>query len=132
VRSLLKRDLGDAIRIESDKEIWYCPDNTCEIYYAAQTHPDFPSYVYMHLFHKSTYAYLNLSFGEVKSFRSLAVEEPNVRKTVLKYCPSKTDEPDCILSGMESKLDISTCFGRYDEGGFWGCDQFREKALNKN
>lgn len=132
VRELLKRDLGDAIEIESYKEIWYCPDNTCEIYSAKESNPDFPGYVYLHLFHKSTYAYLDLSGGDSKSFRaSAAADEPKIRKTLTKYCSSNTADADCILSGMESKLGISTCFGRYDEGGFWGCDQFREKALKK-
>jgi len=131
-RTLLKKALGDAIEIESDKEIWYCPDNTCEIYSAKESNPDFPAYVYLHLFHKSTYAYLNLSVGDTKSFRAAtAADEPEIRKKLTKYCSSGTADSDCILGGMESKLGISTCFGRYDEGGFWGCDQFREKALQK-
>jgi hypothetical protein len=32
VLSLLKRDLGETIEVHSDKEIWYCPDNTCAMY----------------------------------------------------------------------------------------------------
>ncbi len=131
VASLLKRDLGDAIEVYSDKEVWYCPDNTCEIYSSIKAHPDFPGYVYLHLYHQSGYKYLDLSFGDVKAFRITAVEEPEVRKNLINYCPSSTPDPDCILSGMQKELDVSVCFGRYDEDGFWGCDKFREKALKR-
>lgn len=131
VRTLLKRDLADSIEIYSNKEIWYCPDNTCEIYSASEAHSDFTAYVYMHLFHQSSYNYLDLSFGEVKAFRSTAVEEPEIRKSLALYCPDNSNEPACISNGMQEKLGISTCFGRYDEGGFWGCDQFRERAVTR-
>lgn len=127
VCSLLKRDLDDAIKIYSNKEIWYCPDNTCEIYLASEDNPDFPAYVYMHLYHQSTYNYLDPKFFGPNAFRALAKEEPEIRKGLIRYCANSTDKPSCILEGMQKKLGISTCFGRYDEGGFWGCDQLQKK-----
>jgi hypothetical protein len=122
ILSLLKRDLGDTIEVHSDKEIWYCPDNTCDMYKAAKSHPDFPAFVYLHLFHESGYIYLKESSGEFKAFRKVAVEEPNIRAKVASYCPSENKSPTCILENMKKKLGITLCFGRYDEGYFcYGC-----------
>jgi hypothetical protein len=125
VSSLLKKHLGDRIEVYSSKEIWYCPDNTCEIYHSQQEHPDFPVFVYMHLYHQSWYTY------DSEDFRKVAVEEAEIRRILKHYCEKDSKDATCILNGLQSKLKISTCFGRFDEGGFWGCDEFRDKALTK-
>ena len=116
--ALLKRDLGDAIELHGDHEIWYCPDNTCEIFKSKSKTPDLSNFVYLYLFHKSAYTYLN------ESFRKTAVEEPEVRKSMKSYCSGKEADVQCILDGMKRPLDISICFGRYDEGNFcYGCSE---------
>jgi hypothetical protein len=122
--SLLKRDLAEMIEVHSNKEIWYCPDNTCEMYKAIESHPDFPAFIYLHLFHESGYIYLKESIGDFKAFRNVAVEEPNIRAKVASYCPTEKKSPSCILEHMKQKLGITLCFGRYDEGYFcYGCKE---------
>ncbi|MHC3994053.1 hypothetical protein ACXWTF_04445 [Thiomicrolovo sp. ZZH C-3] len=122
--SLLQRDLGDSIELHGDHEIWYCPDNTCEIFKAKSKTPNLSSFVYLYLFHKSTYTYLNKSDGDNKAFREKAIEELEVRKSMESYCTEKDLDAQCILDGMQRALNISICFGRYDEGNFcYGCSE---------
>jgi len=122
--SLLQRDLGDAVELHGDTEIWYCPDNTCEIFRAKNKTPDLSNFVYLYLFHKSTYKYLNKSDDGKKAFRETVIEEPEVRKSMESYCTEKEPTAQCILDGMQRTLDISICFGRYDEGNFcYGCSE---------
>lgn len=129
VLSLLKRDLGESIEVHSNKEIWYCPDNTCEMYKTIEPHPDFPAFIYLHLFHESGYIYLKESSGDFKAFRRVAVEEPKIRAKVASYCPTKSKSPNCILEHMKRKLGITLCFGRYDEGYFcYGCKENENKC----
>ncbi len=124
VLSLLQRDLGETLKVHSEKEIWYCPDNTCEMYKANKPHPDFPAFVYMHLFHQSEYIYLKESIGGFKAFRETAVEEPIIRTDLSTCCPSNSRATDCIISSMKKELGIKLCFGRYDEGSFcYGCKE---------
>ena len=122
ILSLLKRDLGDSIEVHSAQEIWYCPDNTCDMYKIEKSHPDFTAYIYLHLFYESDYVYLLKSNGVISSFREIAVEEPKIRAKMAKYCPKDPNNPICILKNLKESLNISLCWGRYDEGGFcYGC-----------
>ena len=118
VLELLQRDLGDEILVISKTEIRYCPDNTCEMYLALNAHEDFASYVYLHLFHKSDYLYLNLEFNNRQAFKESAIEEPIIRKNVSEYCPSNPTDITCILDTMSKSLGFYNGFGRYDEGNF--------------
>jgi len=122
---LLKRDLGDTIEVHQNNEVWYCPDNTCEMFKSKSLHNDFSKYVYLFLFHKSEYVYLNMSFGEKKAFRSVAVEEPVIRQLVSSYCPEGQKGVNCLLDGMKTKLGVEVGFGRYDEGLF--CYSYEDK-----
>lgn len=124
VLSLLKRDLGKAIEVHGNNEIWYCPDNTCGLYKITTPHPDFSSFVYLHLFYESGYIYLRKPIGDIKAFCNIAVEEPHVRASVKHYCHGEAVTPECILQGMRERLGISVGFGRYDEGYF--CYGFSE------
>ena len=124
VLSLLKRDLGEKLQVRSDKEIWYCPDNSCEMYKAVEEPKDFPMFVYLQLFHASGSIYLNESISGDLAFRKLAVEEPKVRKLASKYCEEDPLDTNCIILNMQRELGIETGFGRYDEGYF--CYGYRE------
>ena len=121
---LLKRDLGKTIEVHGDREIWYCPDNTCDLYKIDKPNPDFPAFVYLYLYHESGYIYLKESFDSKHAFRKVATEEPKVRAVVAHYCHKEHISPKCIIDGMKSKLKISVGFGRYDEGYF--CYGFKE------
>lgn len=124
VLRLLKRDLGQSIEVVSKHEIRYCPDNTCEIIKSNKTTNLLPEFLYLYLFHESGYIELGKSFNDQKPFREAAVEEPQVRKMVEKFCPTTEKAPKCILQGMRSSLGIKSCFGRYDEGYFcYGCSE---------
>lgn len=118
VLQLLKRDFEEAIEVHGALEIWYCPDNTCELYKIASPHPDLSTFVYLHLFYESGYTYLNESIGGYKAFRKVAKEEPSVTARASHYCKDSITSPECILKGMKSSLGISVGFGRYDEGNF--------------
>ncbi|WP_127475162.1 hypothetical protein [Sulfurivermis fontis] len=124
VLDLLRRDLGEAIEVEGNNEIRYCPDNTCDLYKITTPHNDFSSFVYLHLFYESGYIYLNESFGEDKPFRKVAVEESRIRGAVSHYCQATPVTPKCILKGMQEQLGILVGSGRYDEGSF--CYGFSE------
>jgi len=120
---LLQRDLGESIEFISNTEIRYCPDNTCAIYKSTKNHIHLATYVYLHLFHKSSYIYLNKNFSGNKAFRSLAKEEPAITKSVENICKSKNKTITCILLSIEQKSGIKQCSGRYDEGHFcYGCE----------
>jgi len=123
VLRLLKRDLGDSIEVVSKNEIRYCPDNTCDIIKSKTSTNLLPEFLYLYLFHESGYTYLGTSFDNQKPFRA-AVEEPQVRKKVEKFCGAAEKTPKCILQGMRSSLGIKSCFGRYDEDNFcYGCSE---------
>jgi hypothetical protein len=122
--ALLKRDLGQSIEVVSKHEIRYCPDNTCEIIKSQKPTNLLPAFLYLYLFHESGYVELGKSFNDQKPFREAAAEEPQVRKSVERFCPSAEKTPKCILQGMRSNLGIKSCFGRYDEGYFcYGCSE---------
>ena len=119
--ALLQRDLGTAIEIISEREIRYCPDNTCDIFRIKQTKYALylPSFVYLFLFHQGNYIYLNKSVAGSRPFRELAKNtEPTVRKQVESFCKEDKKTPSCILEGMKKTLDVTVTFGRYDEGQF--------------
>jgi hypothetical protein len=118
ILTLLKRDLGESIEVKSDTEIWYCPDNTCEIFTVNKFNPNFTTFIYLYLYHQSGYVYLTMDLGANKAFRKLAIEEPKIRLKVDSYCPQKIKSPACILKAMKQEMAISVCFGRYDEGEF--------------
>ena len=121
---LLKRDLGESIEVVSKHEIRYCPDNTCDIIKSKKNTDLLSEFLYLYLFHESGYIYLGTSFDNQKPFRVAAVEEPQVRKRVEKFCSATEKTPKCILQGMRSSLGIKSCFGRYDEGNFcYGCSE---------
>lgn len=124
VLGLLERDLGESIEVVSKHEIRYCPDSTCDIIKSSKTTNLLPEFLYLYLFHESGYRYLRESFDNQKPFREAAVEEPQVRKAVEKFCPTAEKTPKCILQGMRSDLGINSCFGRYDESYFcYGCSE---------
>lgn len=116
--SLLKRHFGEDVEIRGEREIWYCPDSTCTIFQAHNSSADFPSYVYLYLFHRSKYVYLNQAFSGSKAFRARATEESEVRGKVQHYCSGGSSSPDCIINGMETTIGVQICSGRYDEGYF--------------
>ncbi len=62
--AILKRNLGAAIEVISEREIRYCPDNTCEVFkmQRSQNSSYLPSFVFLHLFHRSGYIYLKRGF----------------------------------------------------------------------
>lgn len=124
VLALLKSDLGKAIEVHGVKEIWYCPDNTCELYKIDKANPDFPGFVYLYLYYESGYIYLKESFDSRHAFRQMAKEEPRVSARVAHYCKKEHPSPTCIIDGMRKKLKISVGFGRYDEVYF--CYGFKE------
>jgi len=122
---LLKEKLGSTIKLIAKNEIRYCPDNTCEIYKAKKQLNYLADYVFLQLFYKSNYVYLDeKSFG-VKAFRVIAKkEETIVFNKVIHFCQLKTKTIDCVLAGMVVYLEISNCFGRFDEGYFcYGCNK---------
>jgi hypothetical protein len=121
---LLKKHLGDSIEFKSKNEIWYCPDNTCEIYKADSYNEFFPHFVYLNLFHNPSYIYLSHSFNGSVPFVKSAVEEPRIRSMVSSYCPETPSSPKCILEGLTNTLKVKIGNGRYDEGYF--CYGFRE------
>ncbi len=128
---LLERDLGERIKVISSSEIRFCPDNTCTIYKSTIKHNHLATYVYLHLFHESTYIYLNENISGNKAFRTLAKEEPIIRKGIENICKSSTKSISCILSSLKQESGIKQCSGRYDEGYFcYGCKQ-NENICNK-
>lgn len=116
--ALLKRNLGETIEVHGDNEIWYCPDNTCKLYRVSVAHLDFPSFIYLHLYHESGYIYLDEIIGGEKAFRKVAVEEPKIREAVAHYCKGSEKTPQCIIMGMRKELGVLVGFGRFDEGYF--------------
>lgn len=124
VLSLLRRDLGETIEVHGKREIWYCPDNTCELYKIDKPSPDFAAFVYLYLYYESGYIYLKESFDHEHAFRKVAIEEPEVRAGMAHYCHNEKKSPQCIIDGMKSKLKILVDFGRYDEGYF--CYGYKE------
>jgi len=119
--ALLKRDLGKSIEFISEREIRYCPDNTCEIYRIKDPKKSvhLPSFVYLYLYHQSDYIYLKESVGGSRPFRQLAKDtEPLVRKSVETFCKEAAKTPTCILAGFKSALGVSITTGRNDEGKF--------------
>lgn len=119
--ALLKRDLGATIELISKREIRYCPDNTCNIFRVKDSKHAvlLPGFVYLYLFHQSSYIYLNESIGGSRPFRELAKgTEALVRKQVEGFCRESKKMPLCVMDGMEKALAITVTFGRYDEGKF--------------
>mgnify|MGYP000379599417 FL=1 len=131
VSDLLKMHLGDSIIIKSANEIWYCPDNTCELYKAENSHPYFSYFVYLNLYHNPSYLYLSQSLGDSVPFLNTAIEEPRVRNTVTSFCSKAVVTPKCILEGLTSKLKIKVGSGRYDEGYFCYGFEENENICNK-
>jgi hypothetical protein len=118
VLHLLERDLGESIEVVSTREIRYCPDNTCEIVKAKRQAKLLPEFLYLSLFHESTYVELSKSYDGRKPFRETAIEEAEVRRKVAMFCPESEKSPRCILDNMRSRMGIQSCLGRYDEGNF--------------
>ena len=116
VMALLDRDLGGRIKLKAHNEIWFCPDNTCNMYRTSKANADLPTFVYLHLFHESGYIFLDERISGANAFRKLAMEEPQVRNSVSDYCVSSNKTPSCILIEMQKKLNIEISFARYDEG----------------
>jgi len=119
--ALLKRDLGLAIEVISDREIRYCPDNTCDIYRIKDSKNAryLPGFAYLYLFHQGGHIYLKEPVGGSRPFRELAkATEPSVRKQLESFCKEGAKTPACILEGMKKTLGIIVTFGRYDEGKF--------------
>jgi hypothetical protein len=119
--AVLKAHLGSSIQVISKKEIRYCPDNTCDIFRLSDVKNAayLPSFVYLYLFHKSSFVYLNQSFNGSPVFRQVAKDqEPTIRKQLASFCREDIQQPSCILEGMRNQLGISVGFGRYDEGKF--------------
>jgi len=128
---LLKKHLGDSIEVKSQNEIWYCPDNTCEIYKSKIPSEYFPHFVYLNLFHNPSYIYLNQSFNGSVPFVKAAVEEPSIRSMVLNYCSETPLTPKCILEGLTNTFKIEIGNGRYDEGYFCYGFSENENICNK-
>jgi len=128
---LLKQHLGSEIQIKSQNEIWYCPDNTCEMYRSAKPNEYLPHFVYLNLFHNPSYIYLNQSFNGSVPFMKSAVEEPSIRSLVSTYCSVIPSTPKCILEGLTSTFKIEIGHGRYDEGYFCYGFSENENICNK-
>lgn len=76
-------------------------------------------FVFLYLFHKSNYVYLDQSFSEKPPFRESAKKyEPFIRSKVAKYCKNRKITANCILDSMKSQFKIKVSFGRYDEHQF--------------
>lgn len=119
--TLLKRDLGAAIEVISVGEIRYCPDNTCEVFrmQAAQKTSLLPSFVFLYLFHQSSYVYLKKSIEGARPFVQTAADnELSVSAQVANFCKNPKKTAECILKGMTKELGIKVTSGRYDEGKF--------------
>ena len=119
--ALLKRDLGKAIEVISEREIRYCPDNSCAIFRTKNLTKSvhFSSYVYLYLFHQGDYIYLKEMVGDSPPFRQIAKDtEPLVGKQVEYFCLETKKTPTCILDGMKKALGVLVTQGRYDEGQF--------------
>lgn len=118
---LLKRYLGRSIEVVSEREIRYCPDNTCDIYRIKDSTRKvyLASFVYLHLFYQSGYIYLSNPAGTVQPFRETAKDqEPFIRQKVEIFCREPKKSPVCILQEMKRDLGIVVTSGRYDEGKF--------------
>jgi hypothetical protein len=121
VLALLKRNLGASVEVISEREIRYCPDNTCTIYRIKDLGKAayLATFVYLHLFHESDYIYLREAVGPYRPFRETGKDqEPSVRKQAEGFCVEATKSPACVLRGMREALGISVTSGRYDEGKF--------------
>lgn len=116
IKELLVRDLKDSLEFR-EKEIYYCPDNTCEIFRAKDIKL-LPSYVYLYLYHKSGTIYLKESFDKEETFIITAVEEPNIIEGLRKYCKETDKTPTCVIEGLGRAINIEVGSARYDEGYF--------------
>lgn len=119
--ALLKRYLGRSIEVVSEREIRYCPDNTCDIYRIKDSSRKayLASFVYLHLFHQSGYIYLSNPAGTARPFRETAKDqESSIRQKVEIFCGEPKKSPACILQGMKRDLSIAVTSWRYDEGKF--------------
>ena len=117
---LLISALPDTVKVISDREVHYCPDNTCAVYTAeGEEDPGhLLEFVFLHLFYASSYIYLQEDFGQGAPFREAAQDvEPRIRDRVEKYCREPDNEPECILEGLQDSLGIIITTRRYDEDG---------------
>jgi len=117
----LQQALGKTIVVTSPQEIRYCPDNTCEIFSVkdALASSELPGFVFLYLYHRSTYIYLSKSYDGSAPFRVTAkAVEANLRQEAETFCRELQKTPACILDGMGKKLGVVVNFGRYDEGEF--------------
>jgi hypothetical protein len=128
---LLKKHLGDSIQVKNQNEIWYCPDNTCEIYKSDRPSEYFSHFVYLNLFHNPNYMYLNQSFDDSVPFVKAAIEEPGIRRVVSSYCSEEILTPKCILEGLTNTFKFKIGNGRYDEGYFCYGFSENENICNK-
>jgi hypothetical protein len=128
---LLKMHLGDSIEVKNRNEIWYCPDNTCEIYKSDRPNEYLSHFVYLNLFHNPSYIYLSQSFNDSVPFVKAAVEEPNITSMVSNYCLETSLTPKCILEGLTKAFKVKIGYGRYDKGYFCYGFSENENICNK-
>jgi hypothetical protein len=117
----LRKHLNDEIKFISPNEIRYCPDDTCEIFRgnAQGASEVLPVFVFLYLFHESSYIYLAEPVGKSEPFRKkVKLVEQKIRRQAESYCSGKIKNAKCILKTMKNKFGIIVTFGRYDEGEF--------------
>jgi hypothetical protein len=114
----LKKMLGDSISIKRNQNkhvVEYCPDNTCEVFSAAERDSSsiqkLTNFAYIYLYYVSDYIYL-------EDFRDKGnVYINNIVDINAEGCPieKEADKIKCTIRKLFSKNGIEIKFIRYDE-----------------
>jgi hypothetical protein len=116
--ALLWAHFGKQIEVPRKSELWYCPDNTCETYVANDKEATnaLPAFVFLYLYRKSDYIYLNESFEGSPVFRQTAQHDAELVATdMARFCSTPVPTIDCVLEGMQKQLKINVGFIRFGE-----------------
>ena len=115
----LNSSLDTMIDFKSSSTIEFCPSQKCETFNIQEPNPDFPSYVFLHIYHNNKYVTLEeLVLKEQRFQQNTRKAEETIRNKVAHYCKEENVTAQCVLSGMRNTLGIKLCWANYDEGNY--------------